>query len=245
MLPRRGKTPPYEIMRAAQQAASPAHPARRVDDERLPADPSAAWWSWAGVGTPIILRVPRGIAACAAVALLGLLVLAYWAGHSRGSAATLASLDPSQPLNLQRTAPALPLNASQLTTNATTRPTSASPSPSRTPDSGPRTSDSPSADPRLAGLNYARLALLPRSDAQRLADFLQNEGVETILDSVDNDRFHVVAVDQGFAANELGSDAKRAYENRLRAAGRAWKRHNNNRGDALEDLYFAKYEPKN
>jgi hypothetical protein len=54
-------------------------------------------------------------------------------------------------------------------------------------------------------------------------------------------RFQVVyAVDYYFP--DPTSEAANAYERQMRQLGAAWQRRNNGLGDALETMYYARYE---
>lgn len=189
------------------------------------------WWTQSGAGVPLLMRVPRGIALLAAVGLVGLLVLAYWVGHTRGVTAGRQTAGETVGIPAQRGAPADPFNTRVPAVNDRQPvPSGASGKPAKP------------ADPRVAGHNYLILARYPLEDARRLAEFLREQGVASVLVPVDNgSSFHVIAADEGFTSDEFGSERKLAYERKMQAIGRAWKRHNNNRGDALETMYFAKY----
>jgi hypothetical protein len=237
MAARRNRIAPYEIMTRTGQDVAENDPVETWGDEpsgTSPMNTVGQWWAATGVGEPWILRLPRGVAVLVGLAILVLIVLGYWVGYSRGLAAR-----PVDELNM--VGPDRSHRIPQITTST------GGISAGQTSPPAPATPDLPAvrSDPRVAGLNYLILARYPETDAQKLAEFLATLGVETVLDPVDNGRsVHVVAVDRGFTSLEVrsNSDTLQSYERQMRAHGRAWKRHNNNRGDALETMYLGKYE---
>ncbi|MEO0477147.1 MAG: hypothetical protein AAF085_14435, partial [Planctomycetota bacterium] len=91
---KRDQTPPYEIMRSrggasgsGASAGSEGGPAEAPENEedRIPRPPGRAPW-WVGSASPLVLRVPRGVAILSVVGLLLLIVVAYWVGSMRGAA---------------------------------------------------------------------------------------------------------------------------------------------------------------
>ena len=242
------RTPPSQ--------SAPSQPAQPEPD-REPTD--AAWWSWSGVGVPIILRVPRGVAVAIAGGLLALLVLSYWVGYSRGWSAAEVQAQQQQAGNPDalrgRQAPTPRTGGSSdagnrgAASNGAGRGSQAggtSASAGRIeldgPAPGPHRAGS-TGDPREAGFNYFVLATYTPEAARRLAEFITRRGVETVLEPVHNRGLvRVWAVNRGFPPDELGSAAYQAFEDRLQKIGRAWKDHNDDFGDALESMHPDKYE---
>ena len=54
----------------------------------------------------------------------------------------------------------------------------------------------------------------------------------------------MIAVGQAFTGTQLGSKRQHEYDRKMHEHGRAWKKHNRNRGDALESMYYWKFERK-
>lgn len=237
-----------------QPAAPASKPAAPVGEEQ---GGEAAWWSWAGVGVPIILRVPRGVAILIAIGLIGLLVLAYWVGHSRGETAgaerARAELEQNLVADGGRPAPGAPPTGALAGDGPQGQAgvvgglvgeggDGVSQGRGQGGVSGPIAAGSPD-DPREPGLNYMVVARYEPEEAQRVGEFLTDLGVEIVLELEDNERFvRVWAVGQGFAGNEMGGEAYNAYRAELRDAGRAWQRHNRGLGDAFETMYARKYQ---
>lgn len=254
MAARHHKTPPYEIMSTLGRGA-PAEPdtraSQRPHSEESRAEPAApageaAWWSWSGVGVPIILRVPRGVAILAVVGLIGLLILAYWVGHTRGEAAAIAAHEEQTRQNPEidnRAAPGPPPGRRPANQTNPTRAGHPSPSPSAAnADRAVRAPDG-SGDPREPGLNYFIVQTYTTEHAQRCAEFLAERGVETHLVPVDNDRFSIWVVERGFTREELyDSPAYQEWESHLKDLGRAWAEHNGNRHDTFSTMLPAKYK---
>lgn len=237
MARRKDQLPPFEIMGSAPPRKPWHERARQGGDEpeadagepagpvRSEGVPPGQWWQWLShAGPPLVLRVPRGLAISVVLGVLGLLVVAYWVGVERGEAKARHALTAPQ-----------------------------EPAPSRFDRVPAVTDDAPggeaqrppldaaaAGDPREPGLNYLVLATWNRRDARRLASFLAAQGVATVLEPWNNDRFRVVAVNRGFPPDAI--DERRAYRNRMLEIGKAWKRHNNGRGTALEDMHFDKFE---
>ncbi|MEX2544002.1 MAG: hypothetical protein WD316_02625 [Phycisphaeraceae bacterium] len=225
---------------------------------------TAAWWNWAGVGEPVVLRVPRGVAVAALVAVIGVAGLGYWVGHTRGYGAAEAAMVAEQG-HVPREAPAEVGSAS-----AGLRPAGGGPGqPVARPENAGQSAGAGASgagaeasgggggggasggggggrvwlahrdgDPRQAGLNYMVLAYREPEQGERLATFLAGHGLDVLLELRDNQRFvDVVAVGRGYARGQRTSDEWQDYEQHLRTLGRAWRQHNDGRGEALEDMY--------
>lgn len=191
---------------------------------------AAAPW-WVGSSSPIVLRVPRGLAAAIVVGLLLLLVLAYFVGSVRGSAAAKANLDEQSTAAVAGTPgprQAPPVAVSQ------------EPEPVLTEDGGPAARVD--HERRQPGQNYLRLQTGEKEECDRLAAFMADKGVAIQLYETRSGQFIVYAVDRGFRADELNTDACLAYKRKLMDLGRAWKRFNNNRGTDLGTLFFERFD---
>ena len=93
MARRHDPIPPFEIMhRAPPKPKAEAEPDSSVSEtessESSAKITSPSLQSWLGGGPPIVLRIPRGLALTVFFLLLGLLILAYFAGRSQGYAAS-------------------------------------------------------------------------------------------------------------------------------------------------------------
>ncbi len=228
---------------AGSSGEAPAPPAEAESRRAVANEPligGAPWW--VGSSAPIVLRVPRGLMVIICLALVGLIVLAYFVGYAKGNGDLAAKIDQAVADELVLAGRGLPPPEARGGTDILGRATQAAPGPPATGGGA-----SQSRDPRTAGHNYMVLATLRPDDALPLVRFLRENGVETILVSVkvrDSEQVQVVAVNKGFAGPDLNRQARWDYEARLKALGRAWKRHNSNRGDALGSMYFDKYVPR-
>lgn len=237
----RDNIPPYEIMRrrAGEDAPAPV---------RAPVPGSGAagglWqrlrdW-WPAADEPLNLRIPRGVAVAVLIGGLGLLILAYWVGHSRGTAKARAAheqrVEDHRGIYGSRPAPSLPYdpdsskNAGQTGASAVDNGGISSAAPPRI-----------GGDPRKPGDNYVVLLTTTPDEADRLIRFLKPYGVEAIAVSSNNKRFDSVVALRGFPGSEKGSDAWNEYLETLKRIGREWKRFNGNKGSDLSDMYFSLY----
>lgn len=199
------------------------------------ADPALAD-DWSGrLKHPVILRVPRGYIIITAVAFIGLLILGYFVGYYQGYAqrdqTARAELDD---LYGQLGAPS-PINPLPSNEGPSTRRVN----PDET-SNGAQTNPSATQliDRRQPGLNYLRLFYERADESRRLAQFLSERGVEISAKSMDNGFFVLYASDKGFAGGDRNSSQAQQYEQQLRRLGRAWKRHNQNRGNDLSDMIW-------
>ncbi|NBC10633.1 MAG: hypothetical protein GVY24_02730, partial [Planctomycetes bacterium] len=198
--------PPFEIMRRPPAGAAgdptppPLSPSADTDrtgsvDRGGPSPGGAPWW--VGSSAPIVLRVPRGLAVVICLALLGLIVLAYYVGYAKGNGDLAAKINQAVEDELVLAGRGLPPPEVRGGTDILGRDTQGA--------DGAREGDRAAAgseDPRTAGLNYMVLATLPPDDALPLVRFLREHGVETILVSVTvrgSEQVQVVAVNKGFA----------------------------------------------
>jgi hypothetical protein len=90
------------------------------------------------------------------------------------------------------------------------------------------------ADPRQKGLNYLRLADLPRADAEGAIAFLNANGLDVMGIPVDTPRWaskndgsvqwYALYVNQGLTREQLGLPGKTALESQVRKLGEIWQR---------------------
>lgn len=258
MARRRDTIPPFEIMRKkppvsrredeasrgerASQTQADAH--HENDDasqvvESAATEPKRSMMSslrqWWGGGAPIVLRLPRGMALVLIVAAVGLLVLAYLTGHSRGVSAGETDAQSRYKALMRgsmRGGAMVGGHGAILT-----------------PDGDPmmpgrgRVFLPGDADPRQADLNYPIVARYHLEEAKRLAEFFAERGVDTLVVSAHNTGlFHVIPV-MGFTGEDFRNKQHHPLERQLRDLGREWKILNNNRGDDLSSLWWDKFEP--
>lgn len=233
---RRDNTPPFEIM--GSRPSSPQAPGRGPRPGsgfgagiggffRSIAD---AWHSSAS--EPITLRVPRGMVLALMGGLLGLLILSYWVGHSRGGSAAEKRVTEMYQPALDGTGRVPPQG--RIEANSDTSDTG------QGADSGV----SAQRDLRIRGRNYLILALSPQDEAQRLQAFLAERGVDVMVGPRNNKGLCQVIALNGFTREQIrDTDADDRYRTRLQAYGREWKTSNKGKGDDLSSMYYQKYEP--
>jgi hypothetical protein len=96
------------------------------------------------------------------------------------------------------------------------------------------------ADPRREGLNYFIIAHYREDEAERLVEFLWQQGVEAAAFRPHNaSLFQVVAL-RGFTATEL-DDAGKQYRQSILALGRLWKEKYRGSDFSRNGIYPAKY----
>lgn len=250
MARRKDQLPPFEIM-GSTPPRKPWHERGREEKEEGDASrresagpvrsdgvPPGQWMQWLShAGPPLVLRVPRGLAISVVLGMLALLVVAYWVGFERGEAAATRMYETAnETIDRGGRVPVMARDTRRENPAAGGSRTAANGSGGTAPDAGDAV-----ADPREPGFNYMVMARRNRRDAQRLAQFIRDQGVETILVPLsDDDMFLVVATERGFRST--GSEEAQTYRNRLLEIGRAWKRHNDGRGSELQDMYFARYD---
>ncbi len=212
---------------------------------------------WIGSKRPVTLRMPRGGVVAAVAGVVGLVLLAYWLGLGQGARDTTGKLAQNAPQNGQ---PGWMAAGSGLgdTTGADIpggAETTVVPLPRN------KAATARPAEPRVPGHNYLVYTLTDFGEAQRLKAFLAERGVDTLIvqtsrrvpkpagvasDTVSgqNAWLHlVVDVTRGFSREQcLRGEHRRFLTERIQL-GRAWYRHNGNRGSALESMMFYKYTP--
>jgi len=242
---RRHSTPPYEIMgrRLPEPSGEGAAEEGAVREGEGPgADRPATTHGRggrarvvSGLSEPVVLRVPRGLAVLAIVAVLGLIVLGYAVGHRRGYGAGEAAEAGRAEEELR------------MVTRLAQRQVDGALGAGRGDGTGGGESSETGRegrfdDPRRRGLRYFVVSHEPADEAARLIAFVERSGVDAAAVPSDNPRFVKVIATQGFTADELRSATGRDYEQALRQIGRAWKDANNGRGKDLSDLYPELYE---
>lgn len=230
---KRDYTPPYEIMRSRGGASVGSASVDQVEaktpeateKDSIPRPPGRAPW-WVGSASPLVLRVPRGVAILSIAGLLLVIVVAYWVGSMRGAAAAqpeVIGAGLGQRLG----------------------PEGFFISPNDDYD-GP-TIDVPetalTAEQREPGRNYMQLITSTKADCERLARFFGARGVAIQLVPVNNKELWVAyAVKRGYRSDEMGSESQQRYEQMLRSLGRQWKQNNGGRGTDLSTMIFNRYD---
>lgn len=258
---RRNLMPPYQVMGSPGKnpdvprapghapAAEPEVISRAPAERTRSAEPHGEG-GWAP-GTPVILRLPRGVAVMMGVAALVVLLIAYFVGHAVGyrAAVLTARQDVEEASRMNEVANGgtrNPLPGIAGLQTGTTTPPPAVPG-TRSTAGGPTAPEKPLAagqDPRVAGLNYFVLVQLDRTEAERLQRFMTENGVESLLVPSHNGKsFQVVAL-KGFRGDQLAGSERRAYEQELRRLGRLWKSQNKGASN-LADMYPAKFAVAN
>ncbi len=231
---RRDNTPPYEIMghTPAQPQASGRGP-RPGGGSGIGGFGRSVLDAWhAGASEPLTLRVPRGMALFLMAGLIGLLILAYVVGHSRGGSAAEKRVRAELTLSGPGHTPPLRPGASQGGITGQTGATSTEPLDPRR------------VDPRESGLNYLVLASCPPSEAGRLQAFLQERQVEVMVGPRNNKGLCQVIALRGFTRQQYrDTDEKTRFMTRMRALGRDWQTANKGKGEDLSSMYYVKYEP--
>lgn len=240
---RRDNTPPYEIMgnRPSVPQASGRGPRPRSSAGAGISgffESIADTWR-SGASEPLTLRVPRGMAVAMLAGLLGLLVLAYWVGYSRGDSAADKRVRAEYE-------PALADDGRAPPERSVTAPGTGPGSRINATNNGPGTASAPvtQSDPRVKGNNYLILALYPEEEARRLKAFLAQRQVEVMVGPRNNKGLCQVIALNGFTREQVrDTDAAERFLTKMRALGRDWKAANDNRGDDLASMYYDKYQP--
>lgn len=228
-MPKRDYTPPYEIMRGSSNAPqgdasdSTASSQHATDP---PSTPTAKAPWWVGSSSPIVLRLPKGLAVLAVVGLLLLIVVAYSVGSARGAASAKPEL--VQAIG-ERTGPAGWFEAED---DAYEGPVERPPEKVILDER------------REPGLWYLRLMTSTPEDCRRLAEFMHSRGVAIQLVMRDNGRSVAYAIDRGYRTDEKDSEAAQHYLGWMRQRGREWKLRNGGRGDDLSSMFYAQYRSK-
>ena len=233
---RRDNTPPFEIMGS--------HPSSPQASGRGPRPASGFGAGIGGIfrtlgdawhrsaSEPLTLLVPRGLALALMGGLLGLLILAYWVGHSRGASAAEKRVTETYQGALDadgRVPPELRPEGSIGDSG---------------PGRGAYSADSTQRDRRVPGSNYLILALSPQNEAKLLQTFLQERGVDVLIGPRNNKGLCQVIALRGFTREQYrDTDEKDRFMAHVRALGREWKSANKGKGEDLSSMYYQKYEP--
>lgn len=280
MIPRRRNTmPPLEVMGqnltrpeavraspgkpAAPKPVSPPEPAvmhKAPTDAPPPTGPQAIL---ARSQQPMVLRVPQGLLVISGLVVIGLIVLAYMVGSSRGynkaetdlalgdqsrraefdaqrsnlRPAGTQGIDPNRPAVSRPPPVGLPPVPPGLSTGSRSAGTGTSGgTPQKSDvDTGVKPSGTASAS-RQVGYNYFVLATSNHDETQRLAQFLRENGVDAgVFPQHNGGSFQVVAL-RGFPRDQLTSQSRKDYERELRRLGRLWKTQKSGSSD-LADMY--------
>lgn len=286
MIPRRRNTmPPLEVMGqnltrpeairpapgkpalpkpAATKPASPPEPAVMHKAPMEAPPPSGPQAVLAKSQQPLILRVPQGLLVISGLVVIGLIVLAYMVGSSRGynkaetdlnlgeqsrraefdaQRSNLRSggsqgMDPNRPAVNRPPPVGLPPVPPGLSSGSRSNNTGAAIGPQPASESG-TSAGKPvvsGAVQRQAGYNYFILATSNHDESQRLAQFLRENGVDAgVFPQHNGGSFQVVAL-RGFPRDQLTSPARKDYERELRRLGRIWKTQKSGSSD-LADMY--------
>lgn len=221
---RRDEIPPYEIMRQRAASGGAAPKPREASTLGDGGRRSGSPW-WVGASSPLVLRLPRGLAALAVLGLLLVVVLAYWVGASRGKSAAEAAYAQQQG---QTGGVIGPRGVGGISV-------SRAGGPGGSQGNGEAGAGGSGGEPvqevvttfseqRERGLNYFRLVYTSREEGEAMAEFMARNGIDIQLVLVDNDRSCIAyAVDRGFRSDERDSDARRYYESQLKELGDLWK----------------------
>lgn len=106
------------------------------------------------------------------------------------------------------------------------------------PSHSPIIIDKDMSDPREKGLRYFRLGEITRSAAIDAAEFLHAKGVPAAAIRTSRGNYIVYAL-RGFAPDELDSEERSAFEQKLRLIGREYEDKHN--GIDFADMYLALY----
>ena len=192
-----------------------------------------------GASEPLLIRVPRGMALCLLGGVLGLLILSYLVGYSRGDSAAEKRVTAIYQPNLDGTDRTPPVRQGGSPGSTGTDTVDSGSSGQVSDQRGIRAS----ADPRTPGVNYLVLAIYPNDEARRLQTFLAGREVEVMLGPRNNKGLCQVITLRGFTRQQFrDTDEAERFRTRLQAFGRDWKTSNNGKGDDLSSMYYDKYE---
>lgn len=220
----------YELMATPRAERVPAPPSERPS----PSEPPPSRFS---AGRAI--RVPAGYLWLGGGIGLGVLVGAFSLGYLRGQGDARREYEqewlavnqprlPVPPPEISNAISPLPLER-PLVERARREP----PGEQRAPE-GVRTATGwgpIGSDPRRAGLNYFVLIHTQRGNAERLAKFYREHGVEAYAMQAKNGSLYRVVALPGYARGERSSEAVGRLEQRIKDAQRKWKLRINPRDD--------------
>ena len=218
---------PYEIMTTVPTSPSSADvdPGNAVGQSVSPdtvvaaqtQQPAEAAEGWqAKTRQPIVLRVPHGTAVVILAGMIGLMLLTYWVGRTRGYRLASQAGPVLEGVSLARVGPVV----GQQDETAPMQHESPTVAERLDPVIAP---ESYRTDPRVEGMNYIVLAHYPEPDARRLVAFLVEEGVDAVAARPDGKKYFQVAALRSFAKEDLDSQSYLQYKQRLLRLGRKWK----------------------
>ncbi|MCC7204921.1 MAG: hypothetical protein IT441_07555 [Phycisphaeraceae bacterium] len=189
---------------------------------------------------PLILRVPKGYLVLLGLLLLGVLVLAFWTGHSlgyrsgmkEGRASIEAQLPPIGAFTSSGADSVKPVGSPVVTGQAAAVDPKALArinSPTR------------AQDPRQEGMNYLVLAHCSEDEARKLVSFLSEQALESAAFLPHNSSLFQVVVLRGFTAEQLSTDANDLRQ-RLLSLGRLWQQRYGGADFQRNGIYPAKYQ---
>jgi len=239
-MPRRDQTPPYEIMRSTRANAA-AEQGGDAPAEQEPVSSSSAngaggagaggstggrgpWW--VGSSSPLVLRVPRGLAVLGVAGLVLLIVLAYWVGAVRGAAS--AQQAASEAGMGERSGPEGYYIAADDGYEGPEREV-----PELVVEG---------EDRRVPGMCYVRVVESTEADCRRIAKFFASRGVAMQVTKGNNDRFRVYVIERAYSPQETESESAQYFLSQMRGHGRAWKRASGSSSE-LESMYYAQASP--
>lgn len=251
--------PPFEVMRGgAPVAGSPVPPsiAPPVESAEGP-QPLGTGEGWSRLRHPLVFRLPPGYAVLIGLGIIVLLVIAYSAGYSQGSAAARDQAQQAQ-ANEQVLAGRVGTPSRAGSTPSPTSPSGAPATSSSRPGATQQPAqpagadpadanihDDPSLDPRKPGYQYLIIAHCSREEAQRLVAFMRERGgVEAAAVLVHNGRQYVVFVQTAFTSEQTTSNAVRELKLKIFELGKLWASRTYRGPTNLSDAYLALYKPK-
>lgn len=206
---------------AATNSANAAGGAGSSSGGRVP------WW--VGSSSPLVLRVPRGLAVLGVAGLVLLIVLAYWVGAVRGSASAQQAVAAAG--MGERSGPEGYYIAAD----------DGYQGPEQEVPEGVVEGE----DRRVPGMCYVRVVESTEADCRRIAEFFASRGVAMQVTRGNNDRFRVYVIERAYSPQETESESAQYFLRQMRGHGRAWKVHNGGRGDDLSTMYYAQAPASN
>jgi hypothetical protein len=240
----RNTLPPFEVMTGLGRSARRTGSASESTEGAAPPGTSAGGGSWRQqLRQPIVIRVPRALAIATVALALGLLVLAYWVGHIRGSRTDSESGE-------SRAGGAVQIEAGGAVAKAPgggeggagSRQEGSSAGARKGPAGAETSEEALVRDPREPGLNYFILARRPRDAALEAARFLEKHGVDAAVVPQENTDLDLLIDARAYTSAELKKGAHQDQRRFLGMLGRTWKRHHGGAGD-WSDLYIEKHQP--
>lgn len=95
-------------------------------------------------------------------------------------------------------------------------------------------------DPRTLGLNYFHVARVDEGEAERIAAFLNANGVAAAVVPSNNPRLRIVVATRGFPRGEVFGPEANALKSKIQRVGRLYKAQQNGSTD-FSDVYAVRY----